>query len=161
MRLLLVLLAGCHVAGECDAPADTAAAFVCASDFGLQIGTGESAFEPLGDGFVLHKGSQGLQHIVVSLSADVAPEALPIDRALVRLVPRRGDGAELPTLEVGYALTPTGDHVEARGVLLVFDDPALVVDQDITLSASLEPVGFDGVGHASAAGVVSWEPTVP
>lgn len=161
MRLLLVLLAGCQVAGECEAPADTAAAFVCATDFDLQIGTGEAAFEPLGDGFVLHKGAQGLQHIVVSLSADLAPDALPIDRALVRLVPRREDGAALPTLEVGYALTPVGDHVEARGILLVFDDPTLVVGHAITLSAALEPVGFDGVGHASADGQVSWEAVVP
>ncbi len=161
MRLLLVLLAGCHAATGCEASTDTAVAFSCASDFSLQIGTGDAAFEPLGDGFVLHKGAQGLQHIVVSLSADVAPEALPVDRALVRLVSRRSDGAELPTLEVGYALTPAGDHVEARGVLLVFDDPALVVDQAITLFASVEPVGLDGVGHASANGVVSWEPELP
>ena len=42
--------------------------------FELTMGTGQDAFEPLPDGgeLVLERGSQGLQHIYVSLRAPIA-----------------------------------------------------------------------------------------
>lgn len=157
----VVGFAGCTggPAGDpCLEPEDTGVAFVCASDFVLEIGDGEGAFEPPQAGVLpLVRGSQGAQHVTIAVRAALAADELVLDRAMLRVTPRRlADGVVVDAVQLGVALVAVEGGVEAAGVRVVFPDAAAVVDQEMELAVELAPVGLERRGHATRTGFVRW-----
>ena len=96
MRAFWLLIAACHGGGPspCEGAGDTAATWACGGDGEMDLGTGEVAFEALGEGapLGLHHGTQGLQHVLVALRASYDAASLAVPRGLVRLTARVGEG---------------------------------------------------------------------
>jgi len=137
--------------GACDAPPTSAATGDAgqesAPSFELTVGTGRDAFEELdAEGtLVLERGTQGLQHVYVSLRAPI-PEGLHmIDVSLVR-----GDRAlSAPTrISAPFLAIPGEDLAELAGQLVVVLEPDGATDgTPSTLRARVEPLGG---GHGEA-----------
>jgi hypothetical protein len=146
----------------CLEPEDTGVAFVCASDFGLEIGDGEGAFEPPSAGVLpLVRGSQGAQHVTIAVRAALPADELVLDRAMLRVTPRRlADGVVVDAVQLGVALVAVEDGVEAAGVQVVFPDASAVVDQEVELAVELAPVGLERRGHATRTGFVRWADSI-
>jgi hypothetical protein len=129
--LLCLLLAGC---GDASAPSDGAL-----SPPRIEVGTGR-AFIALEEGATLElvRGSQGSQHVFVSLRAwGLSPLTAQVELTLARAedgvvvsAPYRlrlpfepGTGAEAPAT--------------VESLLLVVPDPALAVDREVRLTATV------------------------
>lgn len=125
----------------------------------LEIGTGADRFVPIEDGETLGmvRGTQGLQHVFVSLrSRGLAPRGAIVELALVR--GRDGEVVSNP-FEVRLSLTPVeGEgYAELWGLLLVIEFPDEALGEALTLEASV--VDSDGrEATASKAVRVEWAP---
>lgn len=151
--VMLCAVGACQPQEECDGSAR--ATFLCAGDYLVDVGTGETAFEGMAAGttWPLVRGPQGLQHLVVALRtgapADVGTRAF----VLLGLVdPDTGDALQ-PELSLGVGLGPGGD---ALGVRLVVPEPLGILGRPVALTASLQVVGEDAVGRAWHPIEVAW-----
>lgn len=126
-------------------------------DDGVEIGTGLESFQPLTDGgrLDLVRGSQGLQHLVVSLRAPIDVASMVVPRAQVALSLWEEDVAAAPTYRAGLALHGTGEVI---GVLYVIEDPETVVDRVLRLEAELTPVGESSPRTGEVSVEVGWAP---
>ena len=122
--------------------------------FELILGTGKTTFEPLEDGgvLVLERGSQGLQHIYVSLRAPISEGFHLIDLTLtfddhVYSSPTR---VNAPFLSV-----PGEGVTELVGQYVVVPEPTGVLDVPATLRASVES-SVGGFGEVVREVRVSW-----
>ena len=150
--------AGAPPSPSCDEPTDTATRFTCGGELTLTVGTGEVTWEELADGVLpLVRGSQGAQHVPLSLRLAVDPETLVVDRATATITPRRSDdGAVIEPFALGVGLAPAPEGVEAIGVRVVFPDAGEVVGRTMEIAVSVAPVGLGGEGRAVVRGVVTW-----
>lgn len=157
LLLGVLLAAACGTSGsgsdvDAGAPADAAAA-------DLEIGTGRGEFVPFEDGETLSliPGSQGLQHVFVSLrSRGVGPRGVLIELGLVR--DRDGARVSVP-FEVRLSLSPVeGEgYAELWGLILVVEFPEEALGEELTLEARVT----DGSGVEAAASRpvrVDWAP---
>lgn len=126
--------------------------------FDVVVGTGRQTFVPLNgkDTLYLEQGSQGLQHVLVSIRIDGLPQArYAVDFSLVR-----NDGvavSEPAWVKVPFASQSDGIGVELLGYQLVVADPALGVEQDGVLRIEVE--GPDGTrGSDERAVHIAWAP---
>jgi len=104
--------------------------------FELTMGTGKAAFERLDDGgvLVLERGSQGLQHIYVSLRAPIAEGFHLIDLSLTY----NGEVFSSPTRVNAPFLSVSGEELtELVGQYVVVPEPTGVLDVTATLRASV------------------------
>ena len=104
--------------------------------FELTMGTGKAAFETLDDGgvLVLERGSQGLQHIYVSLRAPIAEGFHLIDLSLTY----NGEVFSSPTRVNAPFLSVSDEGLtELVGQYVVVPSPTFVLDVTATLRASV------------------------
>jgi hypothetical protein len=152
----LLCVAACSGDETCP-DADTGAAFVCPDAPALELGTGEQAFEPLVGGVLpLYRGSQGAQHVFVSMRADLDPG--PVGRATVRLAAWDGAARAVDAIEVGLGTGDDAGMLLVPGVQLVFPDADAVVGRTIGFAATLTPVGGDGEALGWLEAEVGWAP---
>jgi len=122
-------------------------------DFALVIGTGASGFEALPESLVLERGTQGLQHIYVSVETNAAnlPDGLhPVTLTLTT----GADATPRARMSLTVPWTGVGDLRTVAGMVFVIEDPSLLVDVPATLTAS---VGYGAeTGCAAAPVILSW-----
>jgi len=124
--LLSLCLVGCGEPTEVPEPT-----------FELTMGTGRDAFEPLPDGgdMVLERGSQGLQHVYVSLRAPIAEGLHLIDVTITS----NGRVFSSPTRINAPFLSVDGeDFSELVGQFVVVPEPADVLDAPAVIRARVE-----------------------
>jgi DNA-binding beta-propeller fold protein YncE len=122
-------------------------------DFELTIGTGASTFEPLPESLVLERGTQGLQHIYVSLETSV--DNLPAGLHPVTLALRTGSD-ETPKARMTLTV-PWSSQASSRvvtGMVFVIEDPAPLLGVPLTLSATVTQA--EATGCAVAPVTVRW-----
>ena len=105
--------------------------------FELTMGTGRDAFEPLPDGgeLVLERGSQGLQHIYVSLRAPIAEGLHLIDVTITS----NGRVFSSPTRINAPFLSVDGQEFsELVGQFVVVPEPTDVLNAPATIRARVE-----------------------
>ena len=115
-------------------------------DFELQLGTGETTFEPLPDTLVLERGGQGLQHVFLSIAAPagtLAPGFHPMTAAL--FAPNESTPRAHMTLTLPFS-TATPDTTSATGILFVIEDPTRVVGPTLDLVVTVQTAA--GLGCA-------------
>ena len=106
--------------------------------FELTMGTGQDAFEPLDEGgvLVLERGSQGLQHVYVSLRAPIAEGLHLIDLS----VTFNGRVFSSPTrVNAPFISVPGEEFAELVGQFVVIPEPGGVLNVPATLRARVEP----------------------
>jgi hypothetical protein len=135
---------------------------VCGRDFEVEIGTGEDMFEALDerDTSYLYRGSQGAQHLLVSLRAMLVSSELAIPRGHMDLAlvdPSNGVPITEP-VSVGVALDARDTHVDVLGYFYVIASPDQIIGRDVLLTAEISPVGIDQVGRGAARLRVAWAP---
>ena len=124
------------------------------STFDLTVGTGRDAFEPLEEGgvLILERGTQGLQHIYVSLRAPIAEGLHLIDLSLTFNNVRYSS----PTRVNAPFLSVDGEeYAELVGQFVVVPEPSGVLDVPATLRAQVEPSG-GGFAEVVQEVTVSW-----
>ena len=124
------------------------------STFDLTLGTGRDSFEPLEEGgvLILERGTQGLQHIYVSLRAPIAEGLHLIDLSLTFNNVRYSS----PTRVNAPFLSVDGeDFTELVGQFVVVPEPSGVLDVPATLRAQVEPSG-GGFAEVVQEVTVSW-----
>ena len=141
--LVLPLLGGCNASdGSIDAGGpDTGGAIEhndgSTSQPGLELGSSVDAFVPVaeGDTLGLQRGTQGLQHVWVSLRIrDMDPARATIELSLSR----ESDGytaSEPFRVRLPFATDPGWDYAERIGMQLVVLEPEAVLGQDLILTA--------------------------
>jgi len=122
----------------------------------VELGVGETSFEPVTDGdtvFLVH-GFQGLQHVWVSLRT----RGLDPDRATIELpLVRERDGSQgSEDYRARLSLMGAGDFAEKLGLQLVVLQPDIVVGQDSVLRVQV--TDRNEVSAAAEARVrVAWQ----
>lgn len=168
----LALVAGCT--GTVDPPpspdtdtapcvsTDTGPGADCVSAGLLTVGTGTDAFteHAAGDPWPLERGSQGLQHVMLSLRAPIDPTTLPVPRAALTVSAWRvEDGQAVSTaFTSGWALDPVEGGSEVLGVRVVLPVLDDVLGKVVGFDVRLVPVGASTPWHGWATGVVDFVP---
>ena len=125
----------------------------------VELGTGQDDFVPFEDGetLALHRGTQGLQHVFVSLrTRGLEPRGVLIDLGLTR--DRDGARVSVP-FEVRLSVSPVDgeDYAKLAGLIVVVEFPEEALDEELTLEARLTD-GRDRVATASRPVQVDWAP---
>lgn len=145
----LLVLVACDGGASPDPPAET-----------LQVGTGEDAWRAFSDdGAHLVRGSQGLQHVVVSLRWPLDPDDWVTDRARVQVSGTLEDGASVGAdVDAGLGVIADGEVSVVLGVLWVVEDPEAVLGARVRLTAEVAPVGLDARWSGATEVSVRWAP---
>jgi hypothetical protein len=142
------------------APADTGPGADCGAAGILAVGTGTSAFVARGPGdpWPLERGSQGLQHVMLSLRVPLDPATLPVPRAALTVSAWRvEDGQAVSTaFTSGWALDPAEGGAEVVGVRVVLPVLDDVLGRAVGFDVRLVPVGSITPLHGWAVGEVDW-----
>lgn len=143
-------------------PADTGPRADCEAAGKLTVGTGAGAFvaHDAGAPWPLERGSQGLQHVMLSLRVPLDPATLPVPRAALTVSAWRvEDGLAVSTaFTSGWALDPVEGGAEVVGVRVVLPVLDDVLGRQIGFDVRLVPVGSTAPLHGWATGVAEWVP---
>lgn len=128
----------------------------------IEVGTGRQ-FTALGPGATLElvRGSQGSQHVFVSLRAW---ELTPLTARVTLSLERAEDGLRVSSphevrLPFEAATTPDAP-AELEGLLLVVPDPAPALGREVRLTASIETESGERATDARSA-TLQWGTTAP
>ncbi len=143
-------------------PTDTGPGADCGAAGLITVGTGTSVFVARSavDPWPLERGSQGLQHVMLSLRLPVDPAALPVPRAALTVSAWRvEDGLAVSTaFTSGWALDPAEGGAEVVGVRVVLPVLDDVLGRPVGFDVRVVPVGSTEPLHGWASGVVDWVP---
>lgn len=125
----------------------------------VELATGARGWEPFEDGEVLRlqRGCQGSQHVFVSIRVSGAAEG-PLELDLVLRRHRDGESVSLPyVLRLPFTDTPEPGVREQTGLTPVVPIPADVLDEEVTLEASVvDTAGARGAVVRRA--LIAWGP---
>ncbi len=140
---------------------DTAATWVCEGELTLQVGAsvGEAhvALEE-GEALLMERGTQGLQHLLLSILLPWEPEALPVGRVSVQLSAWVDGVRVAEPYRVGLAVVDADPGSRIPVLRWVVDEPDRIVDQELHLLVGVEAVGLDELARGELTAPVRWRP---
>lgn len=156
LSALAALLLACSGEPEPE-PVDTGWASEGTLD--LRLGTGEADWTPIVDGQTLdlESGSQGLQHVVLSLRSTT----LPAGRHITRLTLLEGEEVRVEPPQVTAEFFALGEAVVAPGLLLVIAEPDAVLGRELSLRAEIQQAFVGDIGRDERAVRIEWPRGAP